>query len=135
LVFLDSDDILLPWGLETYNRIIRQLDSPALIIGSIAYFHDEKTLPAVRGADVLEVFRYPDFLSKDVTVFVSCSNIVVKKSVFERAGGLRNSTPTTFHMDTFDMLLRFGVYGPCVVLKRPHTVGYRTHSTNTVRDV
>jgi len=77
------------------------------------------------------VIKYSDFLAKDVTISVSCSNIVIKKDIFEREGGLlRSSTPETFHMDTFDMLLRFGVLGPCVIVKKPVTVGYRSHVGN-----
>src|ERR1700733_5357754 len=40
LAFLDSDDLLLPCALEVYDRIIRTLDAPPLVIGSMIYFAD-----------------------------------------------------------------------------------------------
>jgi len=135
LAFLDSDDILLPWGLATYNRIIQEFDFPALIAAAMVYFQDGQTKPLDASQDPLKVIKYSDFLAKDVAIGASCSMIVIKKSAFERAGGLRNSTPTTFHMDTFDMLLRFGTCEPCIVVKKPVTVGYCSHTTNTNRDV
>ena len=136
LVFLDSDDLLLPCALATYDRIIREFSSPALIIGSIYYFRDgQDVIEDVDRKDVIEVLTYRDYLAKDLSVGVSCSNIVIQRSAFRRAGGLRNSTPVTYHMDTYDMLLRFGICGPCVVVKVPATVAYRMHASNTVLDV
>ena len=41
LAFLDSDDLLLPGALEAYDRIIRTLDSPPLMIGAMIYFEDQ----------------------------------------------------------------------------------------------
>lgn len=93
------------------------------------------TRPNGGGADDIEIFQYRDYLAKDVSVGLYGSNIVVKKSVVEQAGGLRHSTPTTFHMDLLDTMLRIGVYGPCVVIKQPTTFAYRVHQTNSVRDI
>ena len=45
-VMLDSDDLLLPCALATYDRIIRTLDSPPLIIGSIKTFRDGQPIPS-----------------------------------------------------------------------------------------
>jgi hypothetical protein len=93
------------------------------------------TRPNGGGADDIEIFQYRDYLAKDVSVGLYGSNIVVKKSVVEQAGGLRQSTATTFHMHLLDTMLRIGVYGPCVVIKRPTTFAYRLHQTNSVRDI
>jgi hypothetical protein len=130
---LDSDDLFHPCALAIYDKIIRAFDSPALIIGSMSYFWQSEAVQAdVGGADVIEVFKYRDFLSKDVTIGMSSSRIVIRKSVFEQVGGLRNSTPTTFHLDDYNLLFRAGTYGPCLVLKQPTTVAYRTHTTNAM---
>jgi GT2 family glycosyltransferase len=136
LVFLDSDDLLLPWALDTYNCVARQPVAPALILAAMFYCAEGEVLPKTpAGGGTITVRTYPDFLSKDVTVGVSCSMIIVARAAFQRAGGLRQSTPTTFHMDTYDMLLRFGTCGPCVIVKEPATVAYRTHGSNTRLDV
>lgn|SRR3989339_497852 len=136
LVFLDSDDLMLPWALATYDRIIREFDSPALIIGVLKWFNDGNDVISDMDTNaVIEVFKYRDFLSKDISVSLSCSNIVVKSSVFRQSGGHRKTTPETFHADEHDTVLRFGTYGPCVILKKPATVAYRRHSDNTIHDL
>ncbi len=93
------------------------------------------TLPNGGGADGIEIFQYRDYLAKGVSVGLYGSNIVVKKSVVEQAGGLRQSTATTFHMHLLDTMLRIGTYGPCVVVKGPATFAYRVHQTNSIRDI
>ena len=136
LALLDSDDLFLPCALATYDKIIRAFDSPPLIIGSMADFATGDPVPTNDGrADVVEVLKYRDFLSKDITIGMSSSRIVVRKSVFEQVGGLRNSTPTTFHLDDYNLLFRVGTDGPCVVVVQPTTVAYRMHSANSRRDL
>jgi hypothetical protein len=93
------------------------------------------TLPNGGGADDIEIFQYRDYLAKDVSVGLYGSNIVVKKSVVEQAGGLRQSTATTFHMHLLDTMLRIRTYGLCVVVKGPATFAYRVHQTNSIRDI
>jgi glycosyltransferase involved in cell wall biosynthesis len=136
LAFLDSDDLFLPCALATYDRVIRAFGSPALVIGSMKYFATGQPLPTnPPGEATIEVLKYRDFLSKDIGIGISSSRIVLKKSVFEQAGGLRNSTPTTFHVDDYNLLLRTGTFGPCAVVCHPTTVAYREHATNTIRNL
>jgi GT2 family glycosyltransferase len=136
VALMDSDDLMWPHALATYDRIIRACHAPALILGATTYFEDGQTpQPNGDGASDIEVFQFRDYLAKNVTVGLYGSVVVAKKSVFEQAGGLRQSTATTFHMDLVDTMLRIGVYGPCVVMKWPATVAYRVHQTNSCRDV
>ncbi|MGD1018628.1 MAG: glycosyltransferase family A protein [Verrucomicrobiia bacterium] len=136
VALLDSDDLLWPHALEIYDRIIRACQSPGLILGATTYFEDGQIPhPDGDGAGDIEVFQYRDYMAKDVPVGLYGSSVVTKKSVFDQAGGLRQSTPTTFHMDMLDTMLRIGVYGPCVVVKRPATIAYRVHKTNSIRDI
>ena len=136
LAFLDSDDLMLPWALKTYDRIIRTFDSPAVILGAMTNFRQRLDIQGHAGpADDIEVFKYRDFLSKDVGIGISNSKIVIRKSVFEEVGGQRHSTPTTFYFEDYNLLLRAGTHGPCVIVKRPVTVAYRIHETNTVGNI
>lgn len=136
LVFLDSDDLLLPWALATYDRIIHEFESPALIIGVLKWFIDGVDVEADIGTNaVIEVFKYRDYLAKDISVGLSCSNIIVKSSIFRQSGGHRQTTPETFHADEHDIILRLGTYGPCVIMQKPATVAYRCHKDNTIRDI
>ncbi len=136
LAFLDSDDLLLPCALATYERVIRELGSPALVIGTVTHFKDGQAVDADASTpNAIELLRFRDYLAKDVAIGLYGSNIVIKRSILDQAGGLRTSTPTTFYLDIWDMMLRLGTYGPCVLVRRPATVAYRLHNTNAVRNV
>jgi glycosyltransferase involved in cell wall biosynthesis len=136
LVLLDSDDLLLPGALGIYDRIIRTFDSPPLIIGSLISFQDGESIPAHSQALLpVKILKYPTYLSKDVRIDLYTSMIVTRKSVFDEVGGLRNSTATTFHLDGFNLILKVGTYGPCVFVRKPYTVAYRQHASNTLRNL
>jgi glycosyltransferase involved in cell wall biosynthesis len=136
LVLLDSDDMLMPRALETYDLALRKVNSPPLLIGSMLYFADGSDLPDVSpDNDAIEVIKYSDYLSKDVTIGLSNSRIVVRKSLYEKVGGARNTSPTTFHCDDFHLILKVGTYGPCVVVRNPITVAHRWHDSNSVRSI
>ncbi len=136
LAFLDSDDLLMPCALEVYDRIIRTLDAPPLVIGSMFYFADpQPPAPAPGPRATLEVWKYSDFLDKRVMVGLSNSRIVIRRSVFDEVGGLRHSNPQTFHLDDFNLVLKVGTYGPCAIVKAPPTVAYRSHTSNSIRGV
>src|SRR6185437_13591645 len=93
LVLLDSDDLLLPNALMTYDRIVRHFDSPPVIIGALINFSDQEPLRS--GSELpgpVRILKFMDYLSKDVPLQVSSSRIVLKKSAFDEVGGLRNTT-------------------------------------------
>jgi glycosyltransferase involved in cell wall biosynthesis len=128
LVMLDSDDILLPGALETYHQIIQALDSPPLILGAMKCFRDgQAVLASTEARSPVEVLKYRDYLSKEVPIHMSNSRIVIRRAAFHEVGGYRNSSPTTFLMDDFDLVLRTGTCEPFVLVQKPYTVGYRQH--------
>jgi glycosyltransferase involved in cell wall biosynthesis len=134
LVLLDSDDLLLPSALATYDRIIRSFDSPPLIIGAMTDFQDGQSIaPESEAMLPVKALKFPDYLSKDVSLGLSSSRIVLRKSVFDEVGGLRNTTSKTFHLDSLNLILKVGTYGPCIVVCQPPTIAYRHHETNTIR--
>lgn len=136
LVLLDSDDLLLPCALATYDRVIRAFDSPPLIIGGMTDFQDGQSIPAGSQESLpIKVLKYHDYLSKDVTLRLSSSRIVLRKSVFDEVGGLRSTTAATFHLDSLNLILKVATYGPCVVVQQPCTVAYRHHETNAIRSL
>ena len=136
LVLLDSDDLLLPCALETYDRIIRTFDSPPLIIGEMTDFQDGRPVSGdLQSSLPIKVLKYRDYLSKDVKLGLSSSRIVLRKAVFDEVGGLRNTTPATFHLDSLNLILKVGTYGPCMVVQQPCTVAYRHHEANSIRSL
>lgn len=135
LVLLDSDDLLLPNALATYDHVIREFGSPPLIIGAMTDFEDGKDIFANPKLPPIQVLNYPDYLSKDIKLGLSSSRIVLKKTVFDQVGGLRNTTATTFHLDSLNLILKVGTHGPCIVIREPFTVAYRHHNANTIRSL
>jgi glycosyltransferase involved in cell wall biosynthesis len=136
LVLLDSDDLLLPCALATYDRVIRALDSPPLILGAMTDFQDGQSISAGSHASLpIKVLNFRDYLSKDVKLRVSSSRIVLRKQVFDEVGGLRNTTAATFHLDSLNLILKVATYGPCVVVEQPRTVAYRIHEANAIRSL
>ena len=51
-VLLDSDDLLLPHSLATYDKIIRDLNAPPVIIGAAASFQTGTPVPESPSLDI-----------------------------------------------------------------------------------
>jgi glycosyltransferase involved in cell wall biosynthesis len=133
LVFLDSDDYLLPFALQTYDRLIRHFNSPPLILAKLLTSRSAGQFDSeIPPANPLAAYHYPDFLSKAHPVGISCSAIVVRKSIFDSVGGLRLNS---FPCDDTDLLLKLGAHSPCIIVDSPSTVIYRLHEGNSVRNL
>jgi len=136
LAFLDSDDFLFPSALAIYDQIIRTFDSPPVILGSDIFYREGQVIPSeALLPNPVEVLKYQDYISKTIPLTTPNSKIVIKKSVFDKVGGLRNSTPLTFHNDDLYILLKTGTYGPCIVVHKPYTLAYRMHEENSIKNV
>jgi len=136
LAFLDSDDVMFPWALEVYAKVILQSHLPGLVLGSMYYSREEKLSELVgKYNGSIEAIVYKDYFSKDVSVGLSNSIIVIKRSLFDEIGGLRRSSATTFHSDECSLVLRCGSFGPMVLIKHPTTVAYRMHQGNSIHNV
>jgi glycosyltransferase involved in cell wall biosynthesis len=131
IVFLDSDDLLCSGALEAYDQVIKECSSPPLIIGSWIEFEDGSPLPAEVNTKPgnIEVSVYKDFLSRDIHMGLSNSLIVIRKSTLENLGGAQR-TAANLLLDDFHICLQTGTASPCVVVRKPITVGYRRHPNN-----
>lgn len=132
LVFLDGDDVLMPWSLDVYRRIIDAC-SPRLILGRSALFHG--SVPALTTADLPHEIRfveYENFLSKDRPWVYNTSSLVVERAAFNSTDGWSKEI---FHQDIQDLLNKLGVTGKTALLLGPNTVWYRMHATNAIRSV
>lgn len=132
LVFLDGDDVLMPWALDVYERLIRA-ERPVLILGKVRKFkgHVPVSSPEVL-LDRLTFVSYPDFLSKDRSWVYNTSALIVHRTAFLSAGGW---SPDIFYQDIQDLLAKLGDAGKTLLVLSPSTVWYRMHSTNAVRNV
>jgi len=79
-------------------------------------------------ADVVEVLKYRDYLSKDVSIGLAQSRIVMQKLTFEKAYDPADIANPCY-MNDYNLMLQVGIFGPCVIVKRPTTVAYRQHES------
>jgi glycosyltransferase involved in cell wall biosynthesis len=132
LVFLDGDDVLMPWALDVYDRLITAR-CPKIILGRAVRFHGK--VPEAKTCDVtnnIQFVEYADFLAKNRPGIYSTSALVVNRSTFWSVGGWSQGI---FYQDIQDLLTKLGVSGKMVFLLEPGTVWYRMHSTNAVHKV
>ncbi len=136
LLLLDNDDILSPWALEIYDRIICTLGPVPLIVGSPLHFHDGEAVHFdPLQPDSVRVFQFQDYLSKTIPAGWITTMYAIRKSAYDEIGGYRNSDPNSWWGDGFDFVLRLGTHGPCVFVQQPHTFAYRWHSGNNIRSL
>ena len=129
--FLDDDDLLFPWALGTYDKVIRSCGEPALVVSHLKEFSGASPLCEISEIpSEAEYVLYPTYLVKDRTVRTSASMMVVHRSAFEQAGGFQNGG-----FDDVDFLLKVSGAGPAVLILSPRTVVYRWHGANAVRDM
>ena len=136
LCMLDNDDLFFPHTLATYDQIIRSCGSPPLVLGAFTEFEGDQ-LPSADShtSAAIKVREYPDYLSKDEPINITLSKIVIRRSLFDEVGGFgtKGGTPTDSYLD-YNLMLKAGTHGPCIVVQEPCTLARRLHATNFVRD-
>ncbi len=133
LVYFDSDDCLLPFALEIYDKVIRDTDSPPLLQGSVLLFQDGSPPPQGSPADPIQILKFKNYVAK--TIPLSSNATIIRKSVFDAVGGGRNTTAKTFHAEDTYIQLRVGDYSPFIVIKQPATSAYRLHGENITKNL
>jgi glycosyltransferase involved in cell wall biosynthesis len=132
LVFLDGDDVMMPWTLAVYDRVITERH-PMIILGRPIIFRgnvsEVKLGDASGGVGFVE---YPHFLAKDRPGVYNTSALVVNRSHFLDAGGWSKGI---FYGDIQDLLIKIGTSGKMILIIEPGTVLYRMHSRNSVHKV
>ncbi len=128
VLFLDGDDVLLPWALRAYSKII-DLKKPKLVVARLLHWFDgtfikDKTSGTPKE---LEIVEYETLMKKDRHVRFS-PTAVMDRGCFNRSGGW---AADMFHLDDHDLLLRLGYTGRAVHILSPFTVAYRQHGANS----
>jgi glycosyltransferase involved in cell wall biosynthesis len=132
LAFLDGDDVLMPWALEVYSRVISACH-PKLILGRCVKCYGEA--PQIEESESpcdIQFVEYSDFFSKDRPGFFNTSTLVVDRSAFWLAGGWSSGI---FYQDIQDLLTKLGASGKFGMILAPDTVFYRLHTTNVSHNV
>lgn len=132
LVFLDGDDVLLPWALNIYREIVER-KHPRIILSTMLWF--ERQIPATtyeHTPENIEVVSYDSLLQKDRPYRASASALVISRDVFTEVQGWTNEI---FPMEDLDVLIKLLSSGLTVQILAPATVGYRIHAANTIHQV
>ena len=132
LIFLDGDDMLLPWAVDVYSRIVC-VKKPKIILGRLLFFKGAAPVPDFNSfGSSLQVADYPLLIRKDRTYRGSASAIVIERDVFDGVGGW---TKEFFPSDIDDLVVKLGYSGNTIhILSHPTTL-YRIHENNTVHQV
>jgi glycosyltransferase involved in cell wall biosynthesis len=132
LVFLDGDDLLLPWALETYARVL-SLQHVPVIISTLLWFDGQP--PRMRADEFpaeIKFVSYETILAKDRPHRPSASAIVVQRQGFLDVHGWTNGM---FPMEDFDILVKVSSLGRAVQILAPPTTSYRVHANNSIHNV
>ena len=131
LVFLDGDDLLTPWALNTYKALVAATKAP-IVLSRLVYFEGTQPIEMGEIPEEIAFVEYPNLIQKDRAHRASASATVVEKTTFQRVGGW---TEGLFHLDDLDIMMKLGVSGRCIQILSPATTCYRVHPGNTVRQV
>ncbi len=144
LVFLDGDDVLLPWSLELYAHLVAA-KQPTIILGTLLYFEG----PTVLGSSLyfcgprpvlnydaipseISIVEYDCLMNRDRTYRGCASATVIDRKAFEAVSGW---TEAFFPAEDHELLLKLGYAGRAIQILRPATVCYRVHAGNTMHQV
>ena len=133
IAFLDSDDILLPWALQTYAIFINHLKEPPILLAKAKGFllNDEITALSQHNNNY-QHYAYRDYLAKTNTAWLSASHLIVKRSALGSSFCFHEKT---FPFDDLDFILTLGCMGPFVQVQSPVTVLHRVHDDNAVKNI
>jgi glycosyltransferase involved in cell wall biosynthesis len=132
LVFLDGDDLLLPWALDAYSEIVDR-KSAHIILSAMRWFEGQvPKLSSERRPTQIEVVAYESLLEKDRPYRASASALVISRDVFNKVQGWTNEI---FPMEDLDVLIKLLHSGRTVQILAPATVCYRVHAANTIHQV
>jgi glycosyltransferase involved in cell wall biosynthesis len=132
LVFLDGDDLLMPWALEIYGEIVDR-KRPEIILSTMLWFEGRvPKLSSERKPEHIDVVAYKSLIEKDRPYRASASALVIHRDVFSKVEGWTNEI---FPMEDLDVLIKLLRSGRTVQILAPTTVCYRVHAANTVHQV
>lgn len=133
IVFLDSDDLLLPWALSTYAAFLAHLNNPPIMLAKAIGFHSNDEIHFLSQYNRLHQYNvYRDYLAKTNTAWLSASHLIVKKSILEFPFCFHEKT---FPFDDLDFVLTLGCIGPFIQVQSPATVLHRAHEDNAVKNI
>lgn len=124
IVSFDSDDLLFPFGLDVYSKVIKYFNYPPFIFSRMHYFFEDEEKTVNNPIDKIECIKHLNFFKKQSTVGISNSNMIIKKDSLVNAGGYE---PDSYNFDDRCLAFRLGIESPLIQIIQPETVGHREH--------
>jgi glycosyltransferase involved in cell wall biosynthesis len=126
-VFVDGDDVLLPWALDVYGQIV-DLKKSKIILSCMEWFDgSSQDLRPVKAPQHIEIVEYELLAMRDRRYQAGGSAIVIERQAF---GDVKGWTDQFFPFEDIDMLMKLSNSGPVAQILSPSTKGYRIHSSN-----
>jgi glycosyltransferase involved in cell wall biosynthesis len=126
-VFVDGDDVLLPWALDVYGQIAK-LKKPKIILSAMDWFDGSlQDLRPVKTPQRIEFAEYELLAMRDRRYQAGGSALVIERQAF---GQVKGWTDQFFPFEDIDMLMKLSNTGPVAQILSPGTKGYRIHSSN-----
>ena len=134
ILFLDGDDILVPWALTVYKRVLERHNAVLIFGEKVSFRGSAPTAMFGELAHGPVIFReYAVPMHKDRSAGLCASTLVVERAALLAAGGW--SPEIGVHGDIKDFTMRLGYAGPLVLIQEPITALYRIHETNSIHEV
>lgn len=132
IALIDSDDLWLPWTLETYDRVIRENGEPAFIASRELPFKGDFDLSQVKETS-LQWRGYADYYASHADAgWVPLCGVAVRGDVLRQVGGF----PTTrINYEESDLWLRLGAAPGFVRIIEPLCSARRWHEDNITHDL
>src|SRR4030095_8653905 len=127
IVCFDHDDILFPYALTVYKRVIDAFEHPPVLLASQGR---TRTITPGKPRRV-ECIKCKDYFGKSVPTITINSIFILRKDRVLSVGGY---SPDSGSYDDQDILFKLGNASPIVKIIHPTTVEYRLHDRNATRD-
>lgn len=129
LAFLDSDDLWMPYAMETCSKALDHAGWPEYLAASIQLFSDNQSFTMSKRGPLL-VDKFPDAIAACHSgVVASVPLTVVSLGAFRRVGGFLEDR---LNAEDHDLTLRLGECQGFAVVRSPVTVAYRVHEDQEI---
>lgn len=124
LAFLDSDDLWMPWTLETYYSALDQAGWPEYLSGHQTSFLDQNALKQVQHPVEIAIFEDAISAYHAGAAESGAGMTVVSTNAFRRIGGFWEERTNA---EDNDFTMRLGDCRGYVAVRNPVTIAYRRH--------
>ena len=129
LAFMDHDDLMVPERLEKQVNYLEAHPEISAVSSNSYYVNEDGIIMGVQRYGKLETpEKSREYMERKQRIMCSFTSLTVKKSVFEKVGGLRSRY---WPSDDIDFINRLPQNGFLLIILNENLVKYRIHSQST----